>query len=194
MESTILDKKFVGIIDRVDAYKNYLRIIDYKTGEVDGVLKDLYYGKKLQLLLYGKVACEEFKKTCAGLYYFDCKNKFKKTGAKTKLLNGITLKDNEVVYATDYRLQEEKFRSDLIGAERKAKKDDFEFKYGNFISDFQKYFDYALKVSEKATKEIEEGYIMPKPLQGECKFCPYKAVCKYDEALERKKRRYFNGD
>ena len=194
VESTILDKKFVGIIDRVDAYKNYLRIIDYKTGEVDGVLKDLYYGKKLQLLLYGKVACEEFKKTCAGLYYFDCKNKFKKIGAKTKLLNGITLKDNEVVYATDYRLQEEKFRSDLIGTERKAKKDDFEFKYGNFISDFQKYFDYALKVSEKATKEIEEGYIMPKPLQGECKFCPYKAVCKYDEALERKKRRYFNGD
>ena len=192
--STIADKKFVGIIDRIDSYKNYLRIIDYKTGEVDGVLKDLYYGKKLQLLLYGKVACEELKKTCAGLYYFDCKNKFKKIGDKTKLLNGVTLKDNEIVYATDYRLQEEKFRSDLIGAERKAKKDDFEFKYGNFITDFQKYFDYAQRVSEKAIREIEDGYIAPKPLQGECKFCPYKSVCKYDGTMERKKRRSFNGD
>ena len=191
VESEIADKKFVGYIDRVDRYKNYIRIIDYKTGEVDGILKDLYYGKKLQLLLYGKVASEKLKAECAGLYYFDCKNKFKKRDDKTKLLNGITLKDNEVVYATDYRLDEEKFRSDLIGAEKKAKRDDFYFKYGNFVTDFQKYFDYAVAVSEKGIEEMEEGYIEPKPLQSECKFCPYLSVCKFNGNGERKKRSVF---
>ena len=115
--------------------------------------------------------------------------KFKKTGAKTKLLNGVTLNDKEIVYATDYRLEEEKFRSDIIGAEKKAKKE--EFKYANFVSDFQKYFDYALAVSKKAIEEIEEGYIAPKPLENECKFCPYKSVCKFDGLGERKKKGAF---
>ena len=191
VESKLSGLNFVGYIDRVDRYKNYVRIIDYKTGEVDGILKDLYYGKKLQLLLYGKVACEKLKSECAGLYYFDCKSKFKKKDAKTKLLNGITLRDNEIVYATDYRLDEEKFRSDLIGAEKKAKKDDFDFKYGNFVTDFQKYFDYAVAVSEKAIGEMQEGYIEPKPLEDECQFCPYVSVCKYAGAGKRKRRRLF---
>ena len=189
VESSIADKKFVGIIDRVDSYKDNIRVIDYKTGEVDGILKDLYCGRKLQLFLYGSVICEKMKKTCSGLYYFDCKSKFKKTGAKTKLLNGVTLNDKEIVYATDYRLEEEKFRSDIIGAEKKAKKE--EFKYANFVSDFQKYFDYALAVSKKAIEEIEEGYIAPKPLENECKFCPYKSVCKFDGLGERKKKGAF---
>lgn len=194
VESEIAKKKFVGFIDRVDRYKNYIRIIDYKTGEVDAILKDLYYGKKLQLLLYGKVACEKLKADCAGLYYFDCKSKFKKKDAKTKLLNGLTLKENEVVYATDYRLDEEKFRSDLIGTERKVKKDDFDFKYGNNVTNFQKYFDYAIDVSANAIKEMEGGYIEPKPLENECRYCPYLSVCKYNSEGTRKKRRNFNGN
>ena len=194
VESKIGEKKFVGYIDRVDRYKNYFRIIDYKTGTVDGLLKDLFYGRKLQLFLYGKVAGEKLKKECAGLYYFDCKNKFKKKDDKTKILNGITLKDNEVVYATDFRLQDLNFRSDLIGAEKKAKSDGFDFKYGNFASDLDRYFDYAVVVSEKAIEEIEDGYIEPKPLDKECDFCPYHAVCKFSENKARKKGRGFSGD
>ncbi|MDE6583623.1 MAG: PD-(D/E)XK nuclease family protein, partial [Clostridia bacterium] len=62
----------VGSVDRIDACKKYFRIVDYKTGEVDSIKKDLYYGKNLQLFLYGNSVKEKFELSCGGLYYFDC--------------------------------------------------------------------------------------------------------------------------
>ena len=53
---------------------------------------------------------------------------------------------------------------------------------------FWEYFDYAEKVSKKAIEEIEEGYIMPKPLEGECEWCKFKSVCKFDGDGVRKKK------
>ncbi|MCL2177006.1 MAG: PD-(D/E)XK nuclease family protein [Firmicutes bacterium] len=48
--------KFSGVIDRVDVYddgdKRYVRIIDYKTGRVKFSLKNVYFGKALQLFTY----------------------------------------------------------------------------------------------------------------------------------------------
>ena len=41
IKNTIKNLNFVGFVDRIDKYKNYFRIIDYKTGKADGVLKDL---------------------------------------------------------------------------------------------------------------------------------------------------------
>ncbi len=187
IKNSIKNLNFVGFVDRIDRFKNYFRIIDYKTGKVDGVLKDLYYGKKLQLFLYAKCVKEELKLEPSGVYYFDCKNKFKKKNVPLKLLDGLTLKDDEVAYASDYRFQDEDFKSDIIGgARRKESKDGFSFKYGNFINSFQKYFDYAEKVSEKAVEEIESGYIMPKPLEKECEFCEFKAICKFNQDANRK--------
>ncbi len=189
VSGTLGGLKFVGVIDRVDFYKNYFRIIDYKTGQTGSILKDLYYGKKLQLFLYASCIARQENKECAGVYYFDCKNKFKKKNVSTKLLDGLSLKDNDVVYATDFRLQDEGVKSDLIGATRKKKAGDdgFLFKYGNFTDDFKKYFDYAVNVSEKAIKEIESGYIEPKPLGNECDFCEFNAICK-NRAMSKRKQ------
>ena len=48
--------------NKVDFYDKYIRIIDYKTGSVSASLTELYYGKKLQLFLYGKVCASIFNK------------------------------------------------------------------------------------------------------------------------------------
>ena len=188
VKGSISDLNFVGIVDRIDNYKNYFRIIDYKTGKVDSLLKDLFYGKKLQLFLYAKFVQEDLKLNLAGVYYFDCKNKFKKKNVPAKLLDGLTLKDNEVVYATDFRFQDDNFKSDIIGGTRKknVKEEEFVVKYGNFTDSFEKYLDYSLKISENAIKEIEEGYIAPKPLENECEFCKFKGICKFKEEGFRK--------
>lgn len=188
IKNTIKNLNFVGFVDRIDKYKNYFRIIDYKTGKVDGILKDLLYGKKLQLFLYAKFVQEELNLTLAGVYYFDCKNKFKKKNVPQKLLDGLTLKENEVCYASDFRFQDDNFKSDIIGGTKRknVKEGEFEIKYGNFVSSFQKYFDYALKVSEKAIDEIEGGYILPKPLESECERCEFKSVCKFKDEGHRK--------
>ena len=181
IKNSLSNLHFVGFVDRIDRFKNYFRIIDYKTGKVDSLLKDLFYGKKLQLFLYAKFARDELNLDLAGVYYFDCKNKFKKKNMPIKLLDGLTLKDNEIVYASDYRFQDDNFKSDIIGGTRKknVKDGDFAIKYGNFTNSFEKYLDYSVKVSEKAIEEIEEGYIEPKPLEKECEFCRYSAVCKF---------------
>lgn len=182
VKNSISNYEFVGFVDRIDRYKNYFRIIDYKTGKVDAVLKDLFYGKKLQLFLYAKFVKESLKLDISGVYYFDCKNKFKKKNVFTKLLDGITLKNNDVVYATDYKFMEENYKSDIIGGTRKKepKKDEFVVKYGNFVNSFDKYLYYALKVSENAICEIEKGYIAPKPIEKECEKCKFKSICKFN--------------
>ena len=175
--------KLVGRVDRIDVCDNYFRILDYKTGNVGSVLKDLYYGNKLQLFLYGKEAQRKLGKDCAGLYYFKCNTNYKSQSAKNEnLFRGLTKKDNDVVENSDRRLLDEGSKSDIIGMARK--KDDgkqtFSFKYGSPVEDFDVLFDYATKVSQGAIEEIKQGYIKDKPYEGKCEGCPYGAICKHN--------------
>ncbi len=180
------DKNFVGFIDRVDRCGKYFRIIDYKTGKTDNLKKDLYYGKKLQLFLYAKAAKEKTGLVCSGVYYFDCQTKYSKANSKSNLLNGMTLKENEVVENTDIRLDDAK-RSDLIGVSLKKNVKDGEFAYknGNTVENLDEFMDYAQEVSQNAVSEIENGYVAAKPFKDECKICPYISVCRH--GLEERK-------
>ncbi len=176
----------VGCVDRIDVCEDYFRILDYKTGEVDSIKKDLYYGKKLQLFLYGNSMKQNLGLSCAGLYYFDCKTKYAKTNQKIKLLNGLTLKDDEVVLNSDKTLNDENVRSDVLGMVRKKYNEDgFSFKYGNPVESFDELFDYALKISRKAIQEIKQGYVEAKPFKDECRSCPYFSVCRHDKNIYR---------
>lgn len=73
--------KFRGVIDRVDVYEDeeniYVKVVDYKTGNVDLSLESVYYGLQLQLILYLDSAMEAEKKhhpdknvEPAGMLYF----------------------------------------------------------------------------------------------------------------------------
>ena len=188
LEEKIYQKIFkncnlIGFVDRVDRANNYFRIIDYKTGKTDGIKKDLYYGKKLQLFLYAKCIKNKLGLDCAGVYYFDCQTKYTKQNQNVTLLSGLTLKENDVVDLVDGRLWQDNFRSDLIGMSRKknVKNDEFAFKNGNPIENFDEMFDYATKVSEQAIDEVDEGFIEAKPVKDECKFCPYLSVCRHSD-------------
>lgn len=188
LEEKIFEKMFkdvnlIGFIDRVDKAKNYFRIIDYKTGKTENIKKDLYYGKKLQLFLYADSIKDKLKLDCAGLYYFDCRTKYLKKNQNVTLFNGLTLKDNDIVGMVDDRLWQDNFRSDLIGMSRKknVKENEFAFKNGNAVDNFDTMFEYSRKVSEQSIEEISENYIEAKPIKDECQFCPYLAVCKHTD-------------
>ena len=113
-----------------------------------------------------------------GAYYFDCQTKYSKgqTGVR---FNGLTLADDEVVYATDKRLEVSDEKSDIVGFSRKksAKEGEFSFKGGNPTANFEDLFDYAVEVSQNAIEELREGFVLDKPFKGECENCPYKSVC-----------------
>ena len=51
-------------------------------------------------------------------------------------------------------------------------------------TDFDILLKYALDVLTKATDEMLDGYIMPKPFKNiktnACSFCKYKSLCHYD--------------
>ena len=69
-----------GIADRVDVWENegkkYLRIADYKTGEKEFSLTDIWYGKSLQMLMYlYALDLSEDDIVPAGIMYVPAKSK-----------------------------------------------------------------------------------------------------------------------
>ena len=173
------DKTLVGYVDRVDKCGKYFRILDYKTGNVDNIKKDLFYGKKLQLFLYAGCERKKLGLELSGVYYFDCATKYSKYGQKSTLLKGMSLKDDEIILNSDSRLEEENFKSDILGMSKKKspKEGEFSFKYGMAEESFEKFLTYSKLVSKNAISEIEDGFVLDKPLFGECEKCPYVSIC-----------------
>lgn len=69
----------IGRIDRVDVFEkgeeSYIRIIDYKSGNKELKLEDVFYGLELQLLIYLDAILESADKENtdikpAGIFYF----------------------------------------------------------------------------------------------------------------------------
>ena len=175
-----------GKIDRIDFYEDYLRIIDYKTGEVNASLKELYYGKKLQLFLYAKLASEIFNKKIAGSFYFPVKNSIlnEKESSRYKL-SGFYINEQELASAFDKRIMQTG-KSDLLNLslnkDGEIKQDSRSSKVLN-RKDFNELMDYSLKLSSQAIQEIKQGYISANPIKFDeqstsCVYCPYMAICR----------------
>ena len=172
------DALFKGFVDRVDIFKNNFRIIDYKTGEQGNVKDSLFCGKKLQLFLYAKMLKKKLGFDCSGVYYFSCQTKYNsKSGGK--LLQGFTKKSDDIVLATDDRLENCGFRSDIVSLYLKKDGDYSDNNSGTLLNDFDKYLNYSNDVALKAIDEVKSGYIEPKPLESVCNNCPYASICKH---------------
>lgn len=174
-----------GKIDRIDMFDNYVRIIDYKTGSVSATLKELYYGKKLQLFLYGKVAQNIFNKTLAGIFYLPVKNILSDESITPYKLTGFYQNNIELAEMFDKRIFTT-LKSDILNLS--INKD------GNITTDarsnkvllptqFNNLLDYAVNISKNAINEIKQGYIAPNPIKydeqtNSCTFCKYLPICR----------------
>lgn len=184
-----------GKIDRIDFYDfpitdadtmKYVRIIDYKTGNVDASLKELFYGKKLQLFLYGKLAETIFDRKLAGSFYMPIKNSMTIENKDTPYkLVGYYLNDNNLIRAFDTRMGKNT-KSDLLSLslnkDGEIKVDSRSNKILN-NSDFTKLTNYAVEISKTAINEIKSGYIKASPIKfdeqsNSCGYCPYLAICR----------------
>lgn len=171
-----------GKIDRIDTSGEYLRILDYKTGKTGSILKELYYGIKLQLFLYSKIAETIYNKKSVGTLYFNAKFDYVSSGEDKNKFKGIIENEEEIINLFDKNL-ESIGESNLFNI--KKGKNGFS---GNILAkdNFEKYHDYSLKLSQNAINEIENGMIEPKPNDTVCKTCPYKALCQNDGNITRK--------
>lgn len=180
----------VGKADRVDESGDYFRIIDYKTGRTGNLLKELYYGDKLQLFLYQGIFGKLLNKKPAGVFYFNAKLEYLKNDEERYILKGLVENDDKIIELFDNSLSDGMSSSVLaIGK--------FDGKYkGSAISKLplSVYEKYAKDLADKATDEIVEGYIEAKPNESACALCKYKAICNYEKTLGVRKSKKISSD
>jgi len=191
-----------GKIDRIDKFKDYIRIIDYKTGDTDSNLSSIYFGKKIQLVSYLSACGNMDNKKVAGLFYMPIHSDFVKIQQKMKnnyKMQGFLLDDIDVVKYMDSGLSIESSESQFVPIKLKNNKDvretgELQISYGRtktFMS--EKEFDniktYTEKLCTGAVQEILEGNIAPAPIakltereSGECAYCELAGFCGREQA------------
>ncbi len=188
--------KLTGAIDRLDMLEKpngkYFRIIDYKTGNRDFDLGEVYHGITLQLAVYMCAAKEATGASPAGMLYFKFKNPdinedpflndetIKAEKMKKISLTGLVISDEEVLSDMDVT---EKF--DFLPVKKKK---DGTFS-GSLASaeNFEDLRKYVIKTVTELGKEIFSGKtdILPYKFKDSepCTYCEFKDACNFDGAL-----------
>jgi ATP-dependent helicase/nuclease subunit B len=184
-------------VDRVDVLelngKEYVKIIDYKTGNVKFDSDELNFGTQLQLVAYMDAIIKNVGAEAAGVLYFHVddpvipfeprgEEKLEREMFKRFKMSGITLDDEDVIRAMDNNIDK---WSDIIpvymsasgvGARSSVVSRDGFDKLRGFVT--RKIID--------AGKEMTRGNISARPYKKEknaetaCRFCEYKHICKID--------------
>ncbi|MBP1761947.1 MAG: addB [Firmicutes bacterium] len=197
-----------GRIDRIDILhgedSTYFKIIDYKSGERQLNLSELYFGLNLQLFVYLLAVLKAKKPESdaaltnnnykpAALFYFkiddplinvtdmdltDIEDKIRK-----KLrMNGLVLKDVELVRAMDRDLQG---NSDILPL---GIKNNGEFSAASSVLEAEEFdilFDYLQELLKEIGTQMVNGQIRIEPVKTDkwkaCDRCIYHAICQFDK-------------
>ncbi len=174
-----------GVIDRLDVADNggagLARVIDYKTGHAEFSYADIYYGRKIQLPVYLKVA-QENGYTPAGMFYFPLSAGFS-DDSKSHRLRGIF--DERYAAEMDGGLRTPLYASDVVcatAAKQSAPDKTVLRKTGSAAvrgETLAAVCDYAEAVFAAGAAEMQSGYCAAAPLGGgnECAYCEVKDVC-----------------
>lgn len=200
--------ELAGRIDRIDrardaAGREYLRIIDYKSGPVDLNLNEVYQGVRLQLLVYLYAALSHWRESGqvlpGGVFYFQVQDPLlvaegpPEPAAAARLalrefkMRGLVLGDPTLVHLMDNQLTSG--YSDLIPVGLRAD--------GGFYSssavlgpaEFEALLEHVRKLLMATGREILDGVVDIAPYRQKntdaCRFCGYRPVCRFDPLLER---------
>ncbi len=162
--------KLYGRIDRVDGCGDMVRIIDYKTGTIDGSAPSYYMGLKLQLPLYLVSASKG--KRAVGAYYFPAQIEFKDKQDGVFRLRGFMDASEDVVKNSDTTL-EEKQKSRYFDAYLNGKQPDIAMTR----EDFADFLAYSGLVARKGANEMVGGFVSPSPYDKACDYCKLAGSC-----------------
>lgn len=198
-----------GKIDRIDTCEDeegrtLVKIIDYKTGNVEFDLSRVYYGLQMQLVLYLNEALEKLRKegrqaVPAGIFYCRIKDPIvriepgdSKEQIEQKLLDsikasGILLKDETAIRHLDRRMAEDgEGQSHFYPVGRKKKGRGF-LASSKLVGPeaFETLGTYVRHKVQKSAELILSGQADVNPYrigssQTACQFCDYKGICGFD--------------
>lgn len=185
-----------GFVDRVDLWqqhgRNYVRVVDYKTGKKDFDYCDVFNGVGLQMLLYlfaledgGDVITGQ-NAVPAGVQYFPARvpyisaqsaadETWEDQRKKQWVRKGLLLRDDDALKAMD---PTEKM--DRLNCKRN--------KDGELVGDvadriqMKQLKQYVMALLRRMVNDIASGNVQPNPYtrgttHDACTFCPYGSVC-----------------
>ncbi len=195
-----------GRIDRIDLYKKdgvmYYRVIDYKTGNKELKVPEIYYGLQLQLPVYlqaileAKNVTEKEKQAIAGMFYYHLDDPMMETTEtdpakiqeeiyELSKLRGIALKDKEVVAAMDQHMAT---TSHILPISFKK---DGDFSAASDVATeeaFTVILSHVKNTIAKSAQSIIKGNIAVFPYEYDhkrpCTYCDYISICQFDHQLD----------
>ncbi|MCR5439895.1 MAG: helicase-exonuclease AddAB subunit AddB [Selenomonas sp.] len=198
---------FKGQIDRLDIHQEYpyFLVVDYKTGQAAINLFEVYYGLKLQLLVYVLVAQQLFHqqgedRLPAGMLYAFLKNPVvnsekrlsdKELAAKVMSelrMPGWVCADQEVIESIDKGLGHLMLKRKKDGSFDEATKKGHYVRTQEEFALLLSYVDYILR---DTGRQILAGQIKAKPYRvvknnqeyKACSYCAYRDLCGFDPEL-----------
>ncbi len=172
----------IGVIDRIDTYNDFLRIIDYKSSQRTLNEKKLKAGVQLQLLTYLTIATEELNRKPLGAYYFS-------TNQETISIDPIDVKKEEIIdsfpiLSNEKLLKEHRYKGWTIENSDAFTDKEF-FTTSNYDMDAIEQVLTAL--FDKLVDQLKQGRIELTPLENACTYCNFKAICRFKGLAEKEK-------
>ncbi len=181
-----------GRIDRVDVWrhqaKDYVRVIDYKSGNKAFNLSDAFAGLDMQLLLYLRAVLgltDRFMP--AGIFYLSMKDTFIQTDTietekieeefvKHLLMDGVFIDDPDVVEALD-KSAKAGVHSVIRTAGNSKKNPD------NKVSEqaFSELLEHTVQIALQTVQAVLAGNIQVHPAKQSCDYCTYQGACQFEE-------------
>lgn len=180
--------ELTGMIDRLDSWNGYVRIVDYKTGTRKFRLPDILMGQNMQMLiyLYAVANSDKFGGKSAGILYMPA-SRNKKNDKASSRMNGLLAANSDLLCAMD-----KENKGDFIPKFEENKPSD------SFIpeEDFDKIFKFIENKLKQAGHAIYSGNIAADPVDGldsgACKYCEFQNVCRISDQTNKKVERLTN--
>lgn len=179
--------KLFGRIDRVDSCGDMVRIIDYKTGAIDGSAQSYYMGLKLQLPLYLLSASKG--KRAVGAYYFPAQTEYREEKESPYRMKGFMDGGEDVVKNSDTTL-EEKQKSNYFDAYLNGRK----LETAMSKEDFADFLVYSTLVARKGGQELLSGNVSPSPSEHACSSCRFSGSCGFAVGVNGEERKTLKTD
>jgi len=200
-----------GIADRVDGWvhegKLYLRVVDYKTGEKEFSLSDIWYGMNLQMLLYlftlEKWGEQRYGKEVvpAGVLYVPAFHKnvvgqdnltdeqIAKEQRKKHMRSGLILQDDAVIEAME---SGENYEFIPVAVKKRGSDVPEALATAQQLGVLAKHIDKTL---QDLAAELKGGSIAASPYyknkqKNACGYCQYKEVCCFEDGQREESYRY----
>ena len=175
VETSVQTDFINGKVDRVDGTDKYVRIIDYKTGNIDDSASAYYTGRKIQMQLY--MSQLKGDRIPAGVFYFPAAVAYSDDNEGRFRMKGFINGSEEALLCGDKNLTEGKkseyFSASLKNSARATKIMDDET--------FRDFLDYAVLVARKGYGELKSGYMEATPYEKSCDYCKYGGMCGYSK-------------